>query len=54
MILLSSNIQDQVVLQGKTVRLSTDTNGEVEEYAVKHHADLVSLMLSGSLLNWVE
>jgi len=54
MILLSSNIQVQVVLQGKTVRLSADTNGEVEECAVKHHTDLVSLMFSRSLPNWVE
>jgi hypothetical protein len=36
MLLLPSNIQVQVVLQEKTVCFSTDTNGEVEECAVKH------------------
>jgi hypothetical protein len=46
MILISSNIQVHVVLQGKTVRLSTDTNGEVELCAVEHHTDLVRLMFS--------
>ena len=46
MMYLSSNIQVQIALQGKTVRLSTDINGEVEEYAEKHHTDLVSLKFS--------